>query len=67
MIITFFLHFSGQTLQEIEKFDDPRSDDEFSDEESGRRGTGRLEGMKLHVFTLAIHLGESSYSLILDR
>lgn len=23
--------------------------------------------MKLHVFTLAIHLGESSYSLILDR
>ncbi|XP_066598447.1 nucleolar protein 14 homolog isoform X2 [Prorops nasuta] len=30
----------GQTLEEIEKFDDPKSDDEFSDEEN--RG-GRLE------------------------
>ncbi|XP_034941033.1 nucleolar protein 14 homolog [Chelonus insularis] len=28
----------GQTLEEIEKFDDPRSDDEFSDDENVRKG-----------------------------
>ncbi|GLV32750.1 lethal (3) 07882 [Carabus blaptoides fortunei] len=32
----------GQTLSEIEKFDDPRSDDE-DDEEDGRRKSGKLD------------------------
>lgn len=31
----------GQTLNEIEKFDDPRSEDEFDDEDDDKQG-GRL-------------------------
>ena len=34
----------GQTLNEIEKFDDPRSDDE-DDEDNPLRAKGNLDGM----------------------
>lgn len=34
----------GQTLSEIEKFDDPRSDDDDEDEMDGRKKSGKLNG-----------------------
>lgn len=37
----------GQTLSEIEKFDDPRSDDDDDDEEDGRKKSGKLDGILL--------------------
>lgn len=36
----------GQTLSEIEKFDDPRSDDD-DDDEDGRNKTGKLDGINV--------------------
>uniref|UniRef100_A0A6M2DRW4 Putative nucleolar protein n=1 Tax=Xenopsylla cheopis TaxID=163159 RepID=A0A6M2DRW4_XENCH len=45
------LTHKGQTLQEIEKFDDPRSDDEFSDDDQKKKG--KLEGS----FVAEAHFG----------
>lgn len=35
----------GQTLNEIEKFDDPRSDNDDDDEENPLKSKGNLDGM----------------------
>lgn len=41
----------GQTLEEIEKFDDPRSEDDYSDDESG---AGKLD----NKFVSEVHFGD---------
>lgn len=38
----------GQTLNEIEKFDDPRSDDD-DDEDDRRKASGKLEGKNFNT------------------
>lgn len=57
--VGYELTHSGQTLEEIEKFDDPRSDDEFSDEEN----KGQLD----KNFVEGAHFGEPFLSKTSSR